>query len=73
MVEGAGLENQYGSNLIVGSNPTLSAEGWEKTGEVLEWPNRRDWKSRVPFIEEPWVRIPPSPPINSKSKRIYFN
>ncbi|SVA26291.1 uncharacterized protein METZ01_LOCUS79145 [marine metagenome] len=22
--EGAGLENQYGSNLIVGSNPTLS-------------------------------------------------
>ena len=23
--EGAGLENQYGSNLIVGSNPTLSA------------------------------------------------
>ena len=25
MVEGAGLENQYGSNLIVGSNPTLSA------------------------------------------------
>ena len=27
MVEGAGLENQYGSNLIVGSNPTLSAVG----------------------------------------------
>ena len=25
--EGAGLENQYGSNLIVGSNPTLSAVG----------------------------------------------
>ena len=25
VVEGAGLENQYGSNLIVGSNPTLSA------------------------------------------------
>ena len=61
MVEGAGLENQYGSNLIVGSNPTLSAV--VLIGEVLEWPNRRDWKSRVPFIEEPWVRIPPSPPI----------
>ena len=25
--EGAGLENQYGINLIVGSNPTLSV--WE--------------------------------------------
>ena len=29
---------------------------------MLEWPNRRDWKSRVPSQGEPWVRIPPSPP-----------
>ena len=33
-----------------------------QNGEVLEWPNRRDWKSRVPSQGEPWVRIPPSPP-----------
>ena len=46
----------------MGSNPTLSVLYVERLGEVLEWPNRRDWKSRVPFIEEPWVRIPPSPP-----------
>ena len=59
--EGAGLENQYGSNLIVGSNPTLSV-GMVLNGEVLEWPNRRDWKSRVPSQGEPWVRIPLSPP-----------
>ena len=32
-------------------------------GEMLEWPNRRDWKSRVPSQGEPWVRIPPSPPV----------
>ena len=31
-------------------------------GEMLEWPNRRDWKSRVPSQGEPWVRIPLSPP-----------
>ena len=62
MVEGAGLENQYGSNLIVGSNPTLSV-GVMLDGEVLESPNRRDWKSRVPSKGEPWVRIPPSPPV----------
>ena len=44
----------------MGSNPTLSAV--LLIGEVLEWPNRRDWKSRVPSQGEPWVRIPPSPP-----------
>ena len=31
----------------MGSNPTLSV-GMVLNGEVLEWPNRRDWKSRVP-------------------------
>ena len=45
----------------MGSNPTLSARVL-LNGEVLEWPNRRDWKSRVPSQGEPWVRIPPSPP-----------
>ena len=52
----------------VGSNPTLSAitlAGWGQrfrlTGEVLEWPNRRDWKSRRGAIFS-WVRIPLSPP-----------
>ena len=45
----------------MGSNPTLSV-GMVLNGEVLEWPNRRDWKSRVPSQGEPWVRIPPSPP-----------
>ena len=46
----------------MGSNPTLSV-GVVLYGEVLEWPNRRDWKSRVPSKGEPWVRIPPSPPV----------
>ena len=46
----------------MGSNPTLSV-GVMLDGEVLEWPNRRDWKSRVPSKGEPWVRIPPSPPV----------
>ena len=46
----------------MGSNPTLSAVYDRCLGEVLEWPNRRDWKSRVPSQGEPWVRIPPSPP-----------
>ncbi len=46
----------------MGSNPTLSVLYVERLGEVLEWPNRRDWKSRVPSQGEPWVRIPPSPP-----------
>ena len=46
----------------MGSNPTLSVLYIERLGEVLEWPNRRDWKSRVPSQGEPWVRIPPSPP-----------
>ena len=39
----------------------------ESRGEVLEWPNRRDWKSRVVCIGRPWVRIPPSPPSPAKS------
>ena len=46
----------------MGSNPTLSVLYVERLGEVLEWPNRRDWKSRVPSQGDPWVRIPPSPP-----------
>ena len=46
----------------MGSNPTLSV-GMVLNGEVLEWPNRRDWKSRVPSQGEPWVRIPLSPPL----------
>ena len=50
----------------MGSNPTLSV-GMVLNGEVLEWPNRRDWKSRVPSQGEPWVRIPPSPPILGRS------
>ena len=49
----------------MGSNPTLSALYVERLGEVLEWPNRRDWKSRVPSQGEPWVRIPPSPPCSA--------
>ena len=52
----------------MGSNPTLSAVGGKRClnyGEVLEWPNRRDWKSRVPSQGEPWVRIPPSPPCSA--------
>ena len=36
-----------------------------RRGEVLEWPNRRDWKSRVVCRRRPWVRIPPSPPCSS--------
>ena len=54
-------KTSMGLSLIVGSNPTLSAiraavrplsaggASPDKTprGEVLEWPNRRDWKSRV--------------------------
>ena len=48
----------------MGSNPTLSARVL-LNGEVLEWPNRRDWKSRVPSQGEPWVRIPPSPPCSA--------
>ena len=48
----------------MGSNPTLSARVL-LYGEVLEWPNRRDWKSRVPSQGEPWVRIPPSPPCSA--------
>ena len=38
-------------------------------GEVLEWPNRRDWKSRVP-ARGPWVRIPPSPPFTPSTARL---
>ena len=35
-VERAGLENQYGLRVIVGSNPTLSASGgpWETVGFI---------------------------------------
>ncbi len=35
VVEGAGLENRYGSNAIVGSNPTSSAKFW-RDGRVVE-------------------------------------
>ena len=42
--EGAGLENQYGSNLIVGSNPTLSAMN---TGSLVD-----EW-----FLNEPIAGI----------------
>ena len=31
-------------------------------GEMPERPKGRDWKSRVPLIAGPWVRIPLSPP-----------
>ena len=37
-------------------------------GEVLEWPNRRDWKSRVVSKGRPWVRIPPSPPQPARAR-----
>ena len=30
VVEGAGLENRYTGNGIVGSNPTLSVGGWQE-------------------------------------------
>ncbi len=36
--------------------------GIEAPGEVAEWSNVRDWKSRVP-ARVPRVRIPPSPPL----------
>ncbi len=66
--EGAGLENQYGiySHRGFESHPLRQIFVRDCQGEVLEWPNRRDWKSRVPATG-PWVRIPPSPPVQSKS------
>ena len=44
MVPPVGVPDQSGCKLPNGE------WGGNLTGEVLEWPNRRDWKSRVPFM-----------------------
>ncbi len=82
MVEQAGLENRCTLTGTVGSNPTHSAKKqalnlWRMSvwklivysyiGEVLEWPNRHDWKSCV-SLRIPRVRIPPSPPKISRGR-----
>ncbi len=57
----------------------ISQECWalKNRGEVTEWPNVRDWKSRV-GESLPGVRIPPSPyvllsPEKNKTKFYIFN
>ena len=48
MVERAGLENQCGCTVTVGSNPTLSAIYQSGIcGEMTEWSKVHDWKSCV--------------------------
>ena len=45
--------------------------GPRPSGEVPEWPNGLDSKSREGF-SLPWVRIPPSPPFMKKYVLFHF-
>ena len=54
VVEGAALEKRYplwGSWVRIPPSPPSEANHL-LIGEVLEWPIRRAWKARVPFIRD---------------------